>query len=87
MAELPLALRTYLDHLLVERGLATNTLTSYRRDLRRYLQFLAGAGVDDLDKLRMSFWRYNNRVHGLASSRLRTWGSSAAVPPATTRRG
>jgi integrase/recombinase XerD len=43
------AVRTYLDHLLVERGLATNTLTSYRRDLRRYLQFLAGAGVDDLD--------------------------------------
>ncbi len=24
----------------------------------------------DLDKLRMSFWRYNNRVHGLASSKL-----------------
>ena len=24
----------------------------------------------DLDKLRMSFWRYNNRVHGLASSQL-----------------
>ncbi len=24
----------------------------------------------DLDKLRMSFWRYNNRVHGLASSSL-----------------
>jgi alanine dehydrogenase len=24
----------------------------------------------DLDKLRMSFWRYNNQVHGLASSRL-----------------
>ena len=30
-------------------ALATNTLTSYRRDLRRYLQFLAGAGVDELD--------------------------------------
>ena len=35
----------------------------------------------DLDKLRLSFWRYNNRVHGLASSKLaigsrcsrRTW--------------
>jgi alanine dehydrogenase len=24
----------------------------------------------DLDKLRLSFWRYNNRVHGLASSKL-----------------
>ncbi len=35
-----------------------------------------GMGADvtlldtDLDKLRMSFWRYNNRVHGLASSTL-----------------
>src|SRR3954463_7545106 len=35
-----------------------------------------GMGADvtlldtDLDKLRMSFWRYDNRVHGLASSRL-----------------
>lgn len=35
-----------------------------------------GMGADvtlldtDLDKLRMSFWRYSNRVHGLASSKL-----------------
>ena len=35
-----------------------------------------GMGADvtlldtDLDKLRMSFWRYSNQVHGLASSRL-----------------
>ena len=42
------ALRTYLDHLVVERGLADNTLKSYRRDLRRYLRFLDGRGVHDL---------------------------------------
>ena len=43
------AVRTYLDHLSVERGLAANTLLSYRRDLRRYQEYLAGQGIDDLD--------------------------------------
>ncbi|NHC25114.1 site-specific tyrosine recombinase XerD [Nocardioides sp. IC4_145] len=42
------AVRTYLDHLAVERGLAANTLSSYRRDLRRYLEHLDGLGVTDL---------------------------------------
>lgn len=49
MAEPRAALRTYLDHLAVERGLAVNTLSSYRRDLRRYAAFLDASGVDDLD--------------------------------------
>jgi integrase/recombinase XerD len=41
-------LRTYLDHLVVERGLADNTLSSYRRDLRRYVGFLLAHDVTDL---------------------------------------
>ena len=45
------AIRVYVDHLTVERGLAANSLSSYRRDLRRYRQFLAGHGVADLDAI------------------------------------
>ena len=42
------AVRTYLDHLTVERGLAPNTLSSYRRDLRRYVGFLEAEGIETL---------------------------------------
>jgi integrase/recombinase XerD len=44
---LTLATRGWLDHLRVERGAADNTLTSYRRDLARYDQFLNGRGISD----------------------------------------
>jgi integrase/recombinase XerD len=37
--------RSYLDHLAVERGLSRNTLSSYSRDLRRYTAFLRANGV------------------------------------------
>jgi integrase/recombinase XerD len=45
------AVRTYLDHLVVERGLAENSVKSYRRDLRRYLGYLDSAGVSELDQI------------------------------------
>jgi integrase/recombinase XerD len=41
-------LQGYLDHLAIERGVAANTISSYRRDLRRYVEFLAERGIGDL---------------------------------------
>jgi len=41
-------LRGYLDHLTIERGVAANTLSSYRRDLRRYLAHLTARGIGDV---------------------------------------
>lgn len=39
---------TWLNHLAVERGAAGNTLSNYRRDVNRYLEWLEQAGVSDL---------------------------------------
>ena len=41
-------LQGYLDHLTIERGVAVNTISSYRRDLRRYGEHLNLRGIHDL---------------------------------------
>jgi integrase/recombinase XerD len=41
-------LTRYLNHLLVERGVASNTLEAYGRDLRRYFQFLLQKDITQL---------------------------------------
>jgi integrase/recombinase XerD len=45
------AAEAYLDHLAVERGLARNTLSSYRRDLGRYTAHLSTTGRDRLSEV------------------------------------
>ena len=44
-------LQGYFDHLTIERGVAANTLSSYRRDLRRYAEHLGARGINDLAKV------------------------------------
>ncbi|OBH10372.1 site-specific tyrosine recombinase XerD [Mycobacterium sp. E1747] len=50
-AALDTQLQGYLDHLTIERGVAANTLSSYRRDLRRYSKHLSDRGIHDLAKV------------------------------------
>ncbi|ORB75291.1 site-specific tyrosine recombinase XerD [Mycobacterium scrofulaceum] len=50
-AVLDTQLQGYLDHLTIERGVAANTLSSYRRDLRRYTKHLSDRGIHDLAKV------------------------------------
>ena len=41
----------YIRHLTIERGVAKNTIAAYRRDLRRYLEFLAARGLGSIDQI------------------------------------
>lgn len=47
MTPIERAVQDYLSHLGVERGLAENTVRSYRRDLRRYLGFMLAHGLSE----------------------------------------
>ncbi len=49
--QLAAAVRGYLDHLTVERGLSRNTTAAYGRDLARYLGFLVGRGITGIDQV------------------------------------
>ncbi len=51
MKEAHLALVDYLHFLQVERQLAENTITSYKRDLTDYLNFLSDNGVASIDAI------------------------------------
>lgn len=41
----------FLDHLAVERGLSSNTVAAYRRDLTRYCAWLADRGIEAPDDI------------------------------------
>lgn len=44
---------SFLDHQAVEKGAAVNTLSSYRRDLNRYVEYLAVQGVESVSQVRL----------------------------------
>ena len=42
---------SYIRHLTIERGVAKNTIAAYRRDLRRYLDYLQDRGIESIDQI------------------------------------
>lgn len=51
MTELERCCGEYLNHLVVERNLADNTIAAYRRDLAAYLDHFAGRGITAPDEV------------------------------------
>jgi integrase/recombinase XerD len=70
----------YLDHLLVERGLAKNSMSAYRRDLGRYQEFLDAKEVGEFSKVCA-----NDVSDFLLSLRLGTAQHPALAPSSAAR--
>jgi integrase/recombinase XerD len=70
----------YLDHLLVERGLAKNSMSAYRRDLGRYQEFL-----DEKEVAEFSSVCANDVSDFLLSLRLGTAQYPALAPSSAAR--
>lgn len=49
MTTIGTAVDSFLRHVSIERGLSTNTVAAYRRDLGIYAEWLASNGLDSLD--------------------------------------
>lgn len=51
MASFESLVDSYIRHLTIERGVAKNTIAAYRRDLRRYLEFLDAQQITAIDAI------------------------------------
>lgn len=70
----------YLDHVTIERGLSTNTVASYRRDLQRYVVWCHARGIQDIEAL-----TENDIADFAASLRQAKTGHPALAPSSASR--
>jgi integrase/recombinase XerD len=63
---------SYIRHLTIERGVAKNTIAAYRRDLRRYLDYLQDRDIESIDQItEMAVQDFSTRLvskHGLSAT-------------------
>ena len=71
---------SYLDHLIVERGLAKNSLAAYRRDLSRYVAYCGSVTISDAKTVTAS-----NVSDFLVAIRLGSDGSAILAPSSAAR--
>jgi integrase/recombinase XerD len=60
---------TFLNYLPVERGLARNTIISYREDLNTYLDFIAKSDIEALSKIsknNITNFMFSQKERGIA---------------------
>jgi integrase/recombinase XerD len=74
------SVEAYLQHVIVEKGLAGNTVAAYRRDLERFVEWLGRAGHTDLSALTAAdlgdFVTWASREEGLSGTSVRRVVSS-----------
>lgn len=64
-------LQEFLNHLLVERGLAKNTVMAYQKDLSQYIGSLSNEGLSDPDKIKrenITDYMQRQKKNGLSAS-------------------
>ena len=74
------AVAGYLDHVAIERGLAANTVSAYRRDLERYTDWCAARGLSDVAAVT------ENDVADFAASLRTTGGGGGALSASSAAR-
>jgi integrase/recombinase XerD len=63
-----LALSSFLNFLTIERGLSTNTIAAYRRDLAKFEKFLDGRNCSDVTPAIISDFEVTLKAAGLSST-------------------
>ena len=63
-----LALSSFLNFLTIERGLSTNTIAAYRRDLVKFEKFLNGRNCSDVTPATISDFEVTLKAAGLSST-------------------